>query len=453
MAFGLSGLASGVDTSSLVEQLMAIERQPQQRMQLNKRVSEARETALRDVMSRLKNLLTAAADLRSAGLWADTQTVDTSDATKVTAKRVSGAGPGGYQIRPTQLARAEQRTYDYVQSGSATQITIGGVTVDIAAGADVNAAASAINSTSGSPVYAVAVAGQLVLSSRQTGAANGFTASGSQVTEDAAKEKLGLDASYRLDGVVKTSASNVITDAIPGVEITLKGVATANVTVTVGPPAADPAAVKAKVKAFVEQYNSTVDFIRSKLNEKRPVNPSTETDAMKGLLQGDTMLSGLLSRLRTTVTEQFAGNPAAYDQMSEIGVSTAAANGSGTLNQDAIAGKLQFDEAKFDAAMAGNPLAVRQLLGAQSGFSGFAQAIEGWLSPATGAGGTMDGRIAQADAEQKRLSDSIANMDRRLEVRQRQLKSYFAAMESAMSAAQQQSQWLAGQLAGLQQGR
>ena len=53
------------------------------------------------------------------------------------------------------------------------------------------------------------------------------------------------------------------------------------------------------MKAFVDQYNSTLDFIRSKLDEKKVVNPQTTADQQAGLLNGDSMLEGILSQLRS----------------------------------------------------------------------------------------------------------------------------------------------------------
>ena len=57
-------------------------------------------------------------------------------------------------------------------------------------------------------------------------------------------------------------------------------------------PAPDQAAISDKVKAFVDQYNSTIDFIRTKLTEKRVPNATTDTDARKGPLFGDPQLTG-----------------------------------------------------------------------------------------------------------------------------------------------------------------
>ncbi len=253
---------------------------------------------------------------------------------------------------------------------------------------------------------------------------------------------------YTVNGVAKTSQSNVITDGIPGVTITLKTtISPANaVTVNVSAPGPDTSGVTAKMKAFVDQYNSTLDFIRSKLDEKKVVNPQTAADQQKGLLNGDTMLEGILSQMRNAMTATYApGNPTTLDQMNEIGVSTGAPIG-GALNQDAIEGKLVFDTAAFSTALATDQNSVKNLI---SGTTGFGAALDNLLSPTLQAGGTMDSRLASEDSTQKSLNDRIAAMDVLLNQKQETLKSQFTAMETALAASQSQGQWLTGQIASL----
>jgi flagellar hook-associated protein 2 len=452
----ISGLTSGIDTATIIDQLMSIERQPQTRLKTQVTLSAARKTALSDIQTRLKNLQLAAQDLKSVTLWANKQTVDVNDPTKVAASLSGPAGAGSYQLNVSQLARGTQRWYSYTTPSSDDTITFSNVhATTIAAGSDIDAAAQAINSDATAPVYASAVTDAqsgskyLVFSSRTTGAtASAFTASASSLAEDASRKVDGLDAAYWVDtGAVKTSATNVVTDAIPGASLTLKGVTNVSgpVTVTVGAPGADQANVTAKVKAFVDQYNSTLDFIRSKLDEKKVVNPKTTAEQQAGLLRGDTMLEGILSQLRIAMTNTYApGNPTTLDQMNEIGVSTGSAFGS--LNSDAIMGKLVFDPAQFATALASDPTSVKNLI---SGTSGFGQALDNLLSPTLQAGGTMASRLSSEDLKQKTLNDQIAAMDVILNKKQDTLKAQFTAMETALQKSQAQGQWLAGQLASL----
>ena len=470
------GLASGLDTNSIVDQLMAIERAPENRLKLRQQQIDARKGALSDIQSRLQNLRLAAQDLKSPTLWLDTQSVDVNDPTKVAAVRTGGASTGGYQLTITQLASASQHWFSFPASALAADDTLtfnytdasgaaATKTITIAAGSDITAAANTINSDSGSPVYASVVttsAGTkyLAFSSKATGAASDFTVSDStgDLVEDASKAVAGVNAKGTVGTQSFDEPTNVIADMLPGVQLTLKGVTGATpVTVTVGAPGPDSAAISAKVKAFVDQYNSTVDFIRSKIEEKPVVNPQTSTDALKGVLYGDTSLTALLGQMRIALTGQYGaaeGNPTSLDQLSELGVSTGDAVGSGTLNQDSIAGKLTFDADKLMTALTSDPQSVRNLLGGNvSATDGFAQAFDGILAPMVQADGTLDQTIQSQDAQRRDLSDQIAEMDELLQKKQDMLKQQFAAMETALSQSQAQGQWLAGQLAGLSSNR
>ena len=77
---GLSGLASGVDTSSIVEQLIALDRQATTRLSLRKSAVQARQTNLKDIATKLTALKTASEDLSGVSAWTATQKVESSEA-------------------------------------------------------------------------------------------------------------------------------------------------------------------------------------------------------------------------------------------------------------------------------------------------------------------------------------------------------------------------------------
>src|SRR5262245_13094040 len=108
--FNFGGLASGLDTNSIIDQLMSIEQQPKVRLQQKQVVEQARQSVLKDVQTRLRNLSLQVASLRDPGTWNDVQTVDSTDTTKVTATRTGGAAAGGYSLQIVSLARAAQMT-------------------------------------------------------------------------------------------------------------------------------------------------------------------------------------------------------------------------------------------------------------------------------------------------------------------------------------------------------
>src|SRR3954462_14105950 len=102
----IGGLAAGLDTASIISGLMQIEKQPQVRIQQKIVVEQARQQALRDVLTNLNSLTTAYKGLTDVGTWVDTQTVGSSADGYVSATRTGGAAPGAYSIDVTQLARA-----------------------------------------------------------------------------------------------------------------------------------------------------------------------------------------------------------------------------------------------------------------------------------------------------------------------------------------------------------
>jgi flagellar hook-associated protein 2 len=456
------GLASGMDTNTIVDQLMSIERQPETRIKTQQSQVQQRKSDLQSLQESLKNLQLAAEDLKSPGLWVDTQSVDVNDPTKIVATRTGGAGTGGYSVTVTQLASASQHWFSYPATAPAADdtITVGGHSITISAGSDASAAANTINADSDSPVYASVVdnpsGGQfLAFSSKTTGTTSDFTVTDSAglLTEDTSRKVVGLNAKGTVGTYSFDETSNVVADAIPGVSLTLKGVTGAGtpVTVTVGSPQPDYNAIAAKVKSFVDQYNSTVTQVRAKLNEAPVVNPQTTGDQLKGDLYNDPMLDDLLGQMRVTVYQAVGtGNPD-LDEMAELGVSTGDAVGAGTLNQDAINGKLVFDQDKFMAAVQSDPVSARKLLSGDSVTGGgFAQAMDDALQPVVGAQGTLDQTITSADSEYRSLADQLTSMDELLQQKQDMLKKQFADMETALQQSQAASAQVSGQLAALQ---
>jgi flagellar hook-associated protein 2 len=454
----LGGLASGLDTEGMISQLMQLEAQPAVRWGQQKKVSEAREQTLKDILARVKSLQTTAKDLKSVTTWADSQTVESNDTAKIAATRVGGAAPGGYSLSVSQMASGDQWSFKYNVPTANTSFTITqGATsqvVSLTAGQTLDEAVTQINSDAASKVYAVNVSGRLILSSRDTGSAAGFTVGpvgAADTLDEAGHTRTAVDAVYSLDGgaTTKSSASNVVKDGIPGIEFTIKSLVptTAAVTLNVSNPGTNTEAVKNKIKAFVEQYNSTIDLIRTKVTEQKVKNPTSDTDRAKGNLSNDSMLNGLLTRLRTSVAGSFATGDATMDQLGEIGITTGAATGA-AASADALAGKLVIDDAKLSAALSGNPLTVRKLLGATTGVDGVGTRLESLLDPVVKSDGDFDGRIKSADKEQQRYDEQIATLNKRIDAKAVMLRAQFAAMESALSRSKSQQQWMAGQLGG-----
>ena len=445
----LGGLSSGLDTQAIIDQLMAVDRVPETRMKLQQSVLQARQTALSDIGTRVRNLLDTAKGLGDVATWADTQTLEVSDATKLAATRLSGAAPGGHEINVSTLARSEQRSYAF-QPGAAT-LTIGAATVDLTADDDGQSAADKINAAPTSPVYAVwvqdplgdATKDRLVLTRKDTGEflRTDMTVAGAAWTSTETYAA-GVNAAFTVDGgPVLNSKSNVVKSAVPGLQLTFKATGTSSVTVS--PPGPDEDAVQKKLQAFVDQYNSTVDFIRGKLTEKKVPNATTGTDAAKGVLFGDSQLTGLLSQLRSMVADK-TGVSGSVTSLADIGISTGTASG-GASNADAIAGKLTFDTEKFADAFESGRLDIKAFMTDPT--NGIATKLTRLLDPvAKPTSGLLAVRAKQAGDQSDDIDDQIAALETRLSAQQQRLNAQFTAMEQALAQSQSQGSWLSAQL-------
>jgi flagellar hook-associated protein 2 len=449
----LSGLTSGIDTDSVIQQLIAVDRAPETRMKLKESAAQARQTALNDVGTRLRNLLTAAKDLGSTDTWTETQSLDVSDPTKLNATRLSGAATGGHDVNVQTLARSEQRSYTFAK-GAATLDFGNGTQVSIGGDDDGAAVATKINAASGSPFYAVYVKDplgveandRLVLTRKDTGRfdqtapdaikVTGTSWTGTEQLTDGANAKFTVDS-----GPVQESKSNVVLSAIPGLQLTLK--ATGTTSVTVGSMAPDNSAVKNKIQAFVDQYNSTVDFIQSQLTEKRVPNATTDSDARKGTLFADTQLTGLLSQMRSIMSDK-TGIGGTVQSLADLGIGTGTGSG-GAATADAIAGKLTLDATKLTDALDTNRLGVKSFL--TDAANGFSSKVANLLDPVTKATtGLMDVRAKQAGDEATSIEDQISQMEDRLTLKADRLRAQFTAMEQALAQSQSQGSWLTAQL-------
>ncbi|HWH93083.1 MAG TPA: flagellar filament capping protein FliD [Baekduia sp.] len=434
----MGGLVSGLDTASIISQLMAVEKLPRTKITLHQDATTKRQSLLQDVSAKLTALKFANDDLKSALSWLDTQTVESGNTSKFTVTRTGGAAPGGYDVAVNQLATAERQTYKFVSPGADGTLAIGNAdgsaraSVALKAGATVDDAVAAINSSSTSNLYAVNVNGNLVLAAKTTGDTSGFQVSGSGI--DSQLELVaGQNAKVTINGTLYERQSNTITDALPGVSITLKGKTAAADTVglTVGSPGPDKDKLVAKVKAFVTAYNDIVTSTRADLTEK-PVNGATTTaDVQKGTLFGDSGLSTMLSQFRTTLSSSIDGL-SGLTSMGDIGVSTGAA--SATISQDSLDGKLTLDEDKLRTALDTNPNGVRALLGGVSGTNGFSQAFGAILKSYQGSAGLIQSRITSATSDLSDLAAKLTRFDARMDAKEARLQKQFTAMEQALSA-------------------
>lgn len=424
-----SGLASGLDTSSIVKALMEVDREPVVHLTAQQSKFAAQQKVLGEIQSNLQQLSFSATEFALPSLFETTQTASSSEPLRVSAATTGGAGIGGYEVEVTQLANSAQRTFTFTTPAREDKITIDGQEFTIAAGASAKALAGEINASGSATVYAAALEnGTIVLSSRATGSTGTEfidIADPGKVLTETGIAKEGKDAEFKIDGVAGTSASNTVTTGIAGVTLTLEGLTSSGpVTINVQPPAPNVTRVEAQVQAFTKLYNSTIEAIETQLTTKPPTKGPDE--AGTGTLFGDRELSGLLTSLRHAMYEPVAGLPGEMSSPTDIGITTGAPTSTGAT-QNAVEGLLSFEPAKLLAAMTANPAGVSSMLEQWSG------RMQSLLNTAGGPGGAIEARV-NGDAEQiTQIATQIANMNEMLAIREKSLEQSFSQMETLIN--------------------
>ena len=454
----VDGLVSGLDTTTIISQLMSLERMPQTRLKTSLTAQQADVTAYQAINTKMAALQTAAEKIALAGTW--TQGKATSSNTAVTATAGSGAVAGSVTFSVTSLAAAGSRigtqTYDSLTGTPSTAVpslsitgpkstgaqtftskngSLASLVTEINAATDLGVRAAAVQTSSGS--------WQLQLTATATGVANDFSATGADfaTVSKAADAKLhvgGPGAGYDI-----TSATNTIEGVLPGVTLKATALAT-DVRVEVNQ---DTESLTAAVQALVDAANGALSTITAQVKQGTVGSDGTTTGG--GALHGDPGMRALASRVLSAVTYAVGGSSAAT-----IGI------------QSTRDGTLKFDATKFTAALAADPASTRALLqGVQTtitaadgttttaGTDGVAVRLAAVAKAATKSDtGVLALAIKGRNAVIDDLNDRIAAWDDRLVDRQKALQAQYTALEVALGKMKSQSTWLAGQLATLPTG-
>lgn len=487
--FKLGGIVSGLNTNDLIAQLMQVERQPIQLMKNKQNTYKLKKDLLTEINTSLLALKTSNDKLLDVNTFKK-RTATTSNDTVVTATASDAAAEATYDINITKLAQNRQVRGDQKiagwQIGTAgtfrisdnlytSQITVSATDTLQSIADKINAAKDITDTTKSLRITASVVDNTLMLSHDEKGSANTISFSNDTgapsilttlglVTDTATYNiknsiKLAEDAVFTVNGISVTRTRNDnLTDVISGVTLNLKSVNTATVTVK-----KDVDAAYKDVKAFIDQYNSTVDLINTKLSEEKVKKPLTESDLKKGLLRGESVLTGIKGRLRMDTGDPVAGLPKEYDRLSVIGITT-------TSDNYGKSGKLQIDETKFKNALTANPDAVIQLFTNNTDINangkvefsekGAAVRVSAELKNLTDSAtysvagvtvknGSILNRLDAFDKMIKDYDNQIVSFEDRLKLREKALWAQFTALEKALSNLNNQSSWLAGQLAGL----
>ena len=147
----ISGLVSGLDTASIISQLMTIEAQPQTDLKSRLSDHQTQVTALQALNSKIAALAAQASDLNNATTWRPLKA--TSSSTAVAATATTGTAAGSFDITVVATAVAHQLTFsstakpgDHVTGGTNdVTLTVGGTTKTISSDGTLTGLVNALN--------------------------------------------------------------------------------------------------------------------------------------------------------------------------------------------------------------------------------------------------------------------------------------------------------------------
>jgi flagellar hook-associated protein 2 len=438
MPISFSGLASGLDTSAIINSLVGVERIPRTRLEQQNNALTSKGRIVDQLSSALSALKTAADNLSSAGEFLS-YSGSVSDDSVAKVSTTGDSVPGVYQVEVTALARA-QRTYSTTfadasagLSGTAQtlSLTIDGTVTDIAvpANATLRDVATAINASGAAASAGVMFDGsqyRLQVVGRNSGADNAitFTDTGLGLSLDTPANTIQVasDAALTVDGFPVTSASNLLDGILPGTTLELKDETTGPVEIEIKP---DPSGVKAKLQSFVDAYNAVAKLITAQSG----VGKGTET------LSGDSTVRTIeqgLSRLISSPIPGLVGTGGSTLQLADLGIQTQR-DGTLTLDAEDLDGKLAADFAQAAAYFAGD--------GTNDGMSALlGDLVDGYTNSVDGLLTTRKKGLTETIASN---TDKLEDMDLYLARFEESLKAQYAALEQTMSQLQGQQSYLA----------
>jgi flagellar hook-associated protein 2 len=437
---GVDGLASGIDTSSIVNSLMDVARTPIRAMEASIGRLGQRKSAMQEMNGLLADLQTALGAVDSASeLGSFSATSSQPDNIGVTA--TGDVQPGMHTVRVYNLA--ENTVIRSSGMSSPTQqlrrgtlkLTIDGDTTNVPVqDADgtrtIEGLADYINSNvDGAHAYVLDTGTasnpyRLMIEGDEPGVENRVThqmqyqgGPGKKLSPQTVRS--GRDARLLIDNTTVYTASNTPTDLIPGLQLELKNTTSGNAQITTS---RDSTAMADKVQTVVDAYNKLRDFVDKQSSAASP-----------GPLSGDSTVRTVARRLQSLLTDDYSSGPLAG--LNSLGISTA---------QD---GKLEFDTSTFTAA-AGNEFAAT--LDALTGVGGLFGAMESQLDLITDTTtGIIQPRLDSYDTQIDRLNGKIEDSQFRLEQYEDSLRMQFTAMESILAQYQATGDYLAAQLSAL----
>lgn len=437
------GIGSGVLTSDVIDQLKAADTSRIIKPIENKITINNQQQTAQELLTSLMRTFKASASALSYDTIFDNKTVDISGKALVTVD--AGATAESFTLETVALAQKNIQKLGAVAdkaaavaSGAFTgtealNISIGAQSFDIAydATTSLEDLAQAITDQAGGSVTATILqtgtnAFNLIITSKETGAAQAMTISDSGGLLDPAlfaaydpvlnpdgmqEVQLAQDATFKYNGITATRSTNVISDLVLGVNITLKETGDiSNVNI-----AQDTSTVTDEMQLFVDSYNALITNISDMLAKDK------ETGA-EGIFNGNSFIRNIARDLTSTITALDGNN----NSLVNYGIDL---DRSGTMS---------FNKSVLEKKMADDPDAVKLYFSGGldskgATVTGFFETLNNKINDYTGYGGLLTDFAADLDKQSESLSENYKRAQESLDARYGIMTQRFIAFDGMIS--------------------
>ena len=447
MAISVGGLATGLDTESIVSQLMAVERKPVTALETRKLKFQALAASFKDLNARLSALKTRTDALKDPATFFG-RSVSSSDETVATATATAGTVRGTFTLTTTALAKGSIAAAGVTKAALSDTVANADGNFEFKLGATGSVVSVAVTTTTTLDQLVAAINGKnagvrattvnvgttavpafkLSITSNSTGAANNIVMVTDPTTLAVTNTQPAVDAAFTVTGLgAFTRGSNTFTDVLEGVTVTLKKASgTTDLSV-----AYDKTATQGKVQSMLDAYNDVIRTIDTQTNPVTNADGSVQAGAFSGDAVPRVLRTSLASAIRSSVDGTFS-------RLADLGITT---------QKD---GTLTLDTAKFQKALEDDPVAVGTLIAGTTTQDGIADLLGAKVEAATRAvSGTIatrqDGITTSIRTIQKQIDSALT----RLEIKERTLRARFASLEELVGRMQRTGDALSAQLKSL----
>jgi flagellar hook-associated protein 2 len=450
MGISFSGIGTGADWTSIINELVEVESQPLESLQKREAEIEQKISDYGLLKSAIDTFQSTVEDLTDSTDLAVFST-STTDESVVTVSADETAAVSSYDIVVNNLASGDKLASSTYTDTSTTvgtgtlSITVDGSTLDLTVNSSNNTLEGlrdAINSDADNPGVVATILNEsggsrLILTSEETGAVNAVSVSfndddGNDTDENglsrlfyigaggdglAEQVETAQDASLTIDGFTVTSASNSVTDAVTGVTLELVAAGSATVGIT-----RDNSGIEEKIQGLVDAYNTLMEQF------------DTMEDSSLGRDSGlRRMKQGFVDILNQSATVDGAD---AY--LFEIGV---------TRDKDGV---LSLDSSDLADALASDFDRVSQILTDET--TGFTNRFYDYVDLLLDSDGVIDAKDDSLNGQLDTVQTQIERQELHIASYEAMLISQFAALDQTLAILDSTSSYLTSQLAALESG-